>query len=276
MDNVLVRFQHSFFQTHPWFPYTGKESHEKVIRHLMREEHMSQPYFGLTTKVRACKSAGQEWSSRVTFHAPGSVGKYEGMNPHTPKCAPTLGVGVLVDSQVFRRRLQGWKFIELKSSSYHWKSRETQMSKMGSYDQFGYLKHKLWPKKGPESNCQFDSRPLKVNNHPDLVACRWRAAYHWKALDEGYNFSLDLTSIKCLHKSYGPSKSRKSPFWKFRDSQLGSLKTKLHLGVGHVAMHKKYYKGEGGGFPQVQAVMSLMSLCLPVVRPCTKSAPTMH
>jgi hypothetical protein len=40
--------------------------------------------------------------------------------------------------------------------------------------------------------------------------------------------------------------------------------------------HKKYYKGEGGGLPQVWAVVSLVSLSLFVVRPSTKSAQTMH
>jgi hypothetical protein len=33
---------------------------------------------------------------------------------------------------------------------------------------------------------------------------------------------------------------------------FGSPKTKCHLGVRLVAKHKVYYKGEGGGFPQVQ------------------------
>jgi hypothetical protein len=51
---------------------------------------------------------------------------------------------------------------------------------------------------------------------------------------------------------------------------FGSLGTKWHLGVGPMAGHIIYYKGEGGGFPQVRAVMSLVSLCLPVVRPCIK------
>jgi hypothetical protein len=37
-----------------------------------------------------------------------------------------------------------------------------------------------------------------------------------------------------------------------------------------------YYKGEGVGFPQVQAVMSLVNSSLPVARPSTKSVPTMH
>jgi hypothetical protein len=37
-----------------------------------------------------------------------------------------------------------------------------------------------------------------------------------------------------------------------------------------MARHIIYYKGEGGGFPQVRAVVSLVSLWLPVARPCTK------
>jgi len=50
-------------------------------------------------------------------------------------------------------------------------------------------------KKGRESNCQFDSRPQKVRNRPDLLSCRGRATYLWKALDESYNFALDRTLI---------------------------------------------------------------------------------
>jgi len=48
-------------------------------------------------------------------------------------------------------------------------------------------------------------------------------------------------------------KSCKSPNFKyfenFLDSQLESPKTKWYLDVGFVAMHKKYYNGEGDGFP---------------------------
>jgi hypothetical protein len=58
--------------------------------------------------------------------------------------------------------------------------------------------------------------------------------------------------------------------------QLESPGTKSHLGVGPMAMHKKYYKGESGGFPQVQAVVNLVNLCLHVVCLCIKSAPTTH
>jgi len=49
-----------------------------------------------------------------------------------------------------------------------------------------------------------------------------------------------------------------------------NLETKWHLGAGLVAKHKIYYKGEGGSFPQIQAVMSLVTLCLPMACPCTR------
>jgi hypothetical protein len=54
---------------------------------------------------------------------------------------------------------------------------------------------------------------------------------------------------------------------------LGSLRTKSHLGVGAVGRHKEYYMGEGGGLSRVQAVVSLVSIELPVVCPTTKGAP---
>jgi hypothetical protein len=43
-----------------------------------------------------------------------------------------------------------------------------------------------------------------------------------------------------------------------------------------VAMHRVNYKGEGGGFPQVQVVVNLVNLSLHVARLGTKSAPVMH
>jgi len=102
---------------------------------------------GLVTKAKACKGVGQERSSRVTSYAPRTIGECEGMNPHTPKQAPTLGVGVLMDSWIFKERLQGSKLILLTCFLYHWKVLGMQMSKMGLHDPFGHIKHKLWTKK---------------------------------------------------------------------------------------------------------------------------------
>jgi len=45
---------------------------------------------------------------------PGIERKCEGMNLHTPKGASTLGVGIPVDPQMFRERLQGPKLNGLR------------------------------------------------------------------------------------------------------------------------------------------------------------------
>ncbi len=66
------------------------------------------------------------------------------------------------------------------------------------------------------------------------------------------------------------------PVVKISRLPLGNPMKKCHLDVSLMERHKIYYKGEGGGFPQVQAMVSLESLSLPVVHLSTKSAPTMH
>jgi len=85
------------------------------------------------------------------------------------------------------------------------------MFEMSSHIAFEYLKHKLWPREELRINCQFDSRPRKVKNRPDLITFRWRATYCWKALDKNYNFALDLTSIGGLHKKLWASIITKVP-----------------------------------------------------------------
>ncbi len=55
----------------------------------------------------------------------GSARECEGIDPHTPKGIPTLGIGVMVNSQILIVRLQGSKPIALKSYLYQWKAIET-------------------------------------------------------------------------------------------------------------------------------------------------------
>jgi hypothetical protein len=174
------------------------------------------------------------------------------LNLHTPKWTPTLGVGVPMDSSsenncrgqnpsYYRVPYIIGKFLELRCLKW---ARMTQLDIWNtSYGQ----------KKNRESNCQIDSRPLKVRNHPDFHVCRWRATYCWKALDEGYNVSSNLILIRSLHT-------------KLRTLKVGILglplrspETKCHLDVGPTANHRVYYKGEGDGFPQVWILMSLVS-----------------
>ncbi len=48
------------------------------------------------------------------------------------------------------------------------------------------------------------------------------------------------------------------------------------MGAGPMAKHRVDYKGEGGDFPQVRAMVNLMGLSLLVAHPNTKSALAMH
>jgi hypothetical protein len=99
----------------------------------------------------------------------------------------------------------------------------------------------------------------------DFVLARW--ANWWQGIDDinkkkNLDFFFIVFNIKSetTHGVHG----------------LLLIGIKWHLSVGPVARHKLYYKGEGGGFPQVRIVASLVSPCLPMVCPCTKSALAMH
>jgi len=71
--------------------------------------------------VKACKGSGPRGGPGVTSHAFESVREREGINPHTPKGVPTLGV-VPMDFRIFRKPLQRSKPNGLNSSLYHWKA----------------------------------------------------------------------------------------------------------------------------------------------------------
>ncbi len=114
-------------------------------------------------------------------------------------------------------------------------------------------------KKGQESNWQFDFQPQKVRNRLDFLVCRRHATRRWKDLDEGYNFSSDLISIQGLHAKLWAPKVAGVPTLVISGLPFESPGTKCHLDVSLMERHKVYYKGEGGGFPQVQAVVSLVS-----------------
>jgi hypothetical protein len=151
------------------------------------------------------------------------------------------------------------------------------MSKMGLHDPFGHLKHKLWPKERSGVKLAIWLLTTKSQESFDFLACKWRATYHWKTFDKSYNFTLDLTSIRGFHANLCTSKVMGVLILGISKLPLGNPGTKCHLGAGLLAKHIVYfYKEEGGGFPQVRAVVSLVSLCFHVVRSCTKSVETMH
>jgi hypothetical protein len=78
---------------------------KKITFTLLGVQECHDFNLGFTTKIKACKGAGQEWNLGVTFHDLGNVEECEGMNPHTPKWASTLGVEVLMYFRILRKQL---------------------------------------------------------------------------------------------------------------------------------------------------------------------------
>jgi len=168
-------------------------------------------------------------------------------------------LGVLRESWHFRVWLQGSKHLTLGCSLYHWKIIKVYMSKMGSHGHLDISSTCYGKKKGWESNWQFDFRPLKIRNRPNLGACRSSTIHHWKALKESYKFALDLIPIGGLGKEFWPRKVPGVQTGTVSGLLLRSPRTKSHSDVGVVERRREYYMREGGGFPRVQAVMSLVN-----------------
>jgi hypothetical protein len=137
---------------------------------------------------------------------------------------------------------------------------------MGSHDPFGYLKHKLWAKEGLGVKLSIWFPITKSQNSPWFpyvqVAChiplkrsRLRLKLHFKP----------HLNWRFTHKIMG--------LQNFGSPNFGNY---WHLGVGLVSRHNEYYKEQGDGFYQVQAVVSFVSSCLPMACLCTKSILATH
>jgi len=143
-----------------------------------------------------------------------------GWNSHSQKWE----LGVLWDSQKFRARFQGSKHFTSGCSLYQWKGLEA-CPKWPCMSHLDICSQSYGQKKGWESNWQFDSRPLKVGNRSFPNVCKQSAIGHWKALEESYNFGLDLTPIGGQSQEIWMSKVPKvqtqdsfgTPPWEFRE-----------------------------------------------------------
>jgi hypothetical protein len=102
----------------------------------------------------------------------------------------------------------------------------------------------------------------------------WLATYCWKALDKGYNFASNLIAIEYFYANLWALKVARVPAMGI--SGLRNPETKSHLDVAPVKSYIVYYKGEGGGFPQISDCGESCESELLVARLSTKSAPTMH
>ncbi len=166
--------------------------------------------------------------------------------------------GVLWDSRILRRRFEGSNLLALVRSLYQWKLLKRRCPKWPRIAHLNICSPSYGQKKGRESNCQFDYRPLKVGNRPFPDIASRSVTRRWKALDEIYNFGLDLVPIRVWGKELWAFKVPGLQPGTISGLQLGSPGKKSHLDVASAESCKVYYMGEGDGFPRIRAVVSLV------------------
>jgi hypothetical protein len=160
------------------------------------------------TKARACKVVGQKGSPGVPFWELESQWTFESLEGNCRGQNPSIQRVFYIIEKLLEHKC-------LKS---------THMTHFDIWNtSYGQKKNRVY-------GLRFDSRPLKVANRPNFLACRCPTTYRWKALDEGYNFSSNLIGIRGLNTKLWVPKVVRIP--------LGSPRTKCHLDVGLVERHK--------------------------------------
>jgi hypothetical protein len=93
------------------------------------------------------------------------------------------------------------------------------MSKLGSYDPFEYLQHKLWPKEGPRIRV---SNWLPTTKSQDYMCVRGVPHIVGKLSTKAITFFEITFQSKGCTRSYGHPKWWEFKFWELQDSQFGS------------------------------------------------------
>jgi len=136
------------------------------------------------------------------------------------------------------------------------------MSKMASHWSFGHLQPKLWAKEGPGVKLAVWLPTTKSRESTSFRPPNWKCD---TAL-ERFRLGLQLWFRPCCNQTpqlgvMSSQKSRDSNRDNFRTIsglQLGSPRKMCHLDVVPVEWRREYYMGEGGGFPRVRAMVSLV------------------
>jgi hypothetical protein len=172
---------------------------------------------------------------------------------HTPKNGTWESSGTLENSE---RNCRGQNTSHWGVIYTVWKVLKCRCPKWPRMSHLDICSTSYGRKKGQESNWQFDSQPLKVRNRLESGACRWSVTHHWKALEESYNFGSDLVPIRVWGEELWASKVPRVQTEIVSGLHFGSPGKKNHLNASAVESCRKYYMGEGGGFPRVWAVVS--------------------
>jgi len=129
---------------------------------------------------------------------------------------------------------------------------------MPSHWQFEHLQPKLWAKEGPRIKLAIW---LPTTKSPESTFS-WRPIWACDMALEVSRRGLQLWFRPCrdptLQSGVMAVQSSGSPAGIISGLHFGSLGNLCHSDVASATSHREYYMGEGGGFPRVRAVVSLV------------------
>jgi hypothetical protein len=129
---------------------------------------------------------------------------------------------------------------------------------MASHWSFGHLQPKLWAKEGPGVKLVIwlpttKSRESTSSRHPV-----WECDMALERSRRGLQLSFRPHCDRTLQSKVMAVQSFGTPTGTISGLHFGSPKNLCHLDAGSTTSYREYYMGEGGGFPRVRAVVSLV------------------
>jgi hypothetical protein len=141
---------------------------------------------------------------------------------------------------------------------------------MASYEPFGHLQHKLWSKKRPGVKLAVWLPTTKSRESTRFRCMQVKCDMPLKISQGELQLWLDLILIRVWGEKLWAPKVLGVQTKTISRLHLESPEKNSHLDASAAESCKEYYMGEGGGFPQVRAVVNQVSPRLPVACPNTK------
>jgi len=132
---------------------------------------------------------------------------------------------------------------------------------MASHWSFGHLSLKLWAKEGPGVKLPVWFPTTKSRESTSSRPPNWECDTSLERSWRGYKFGSDLVAIKPGSQELWAPKVPGPHPRQFRDNfgtPTWESRKKEPFGCSLSGRRKEYYMGEGGGFPRVRAVVSLV------------------
>jgi hypothetical protein len=129
---------------------------------------------------------------------------------------------------------------------------------MASHWQFGHLKPKLWAKERPRVKLAVWLPTTKsqesTSSRRRLEECNTKLESSRRELQDWFKTRPDPSSgwgVMAVQSSGSPART-------LSGLHFGSPNKMCHSDVASATSRREYYMGEGGGFPRVRAVVSLV------------------